>query len=142
MARRSRRDLSTHLPPITRHPQPVEPTRFSLSPKLQALRQSFIRLEQLRRQVLRDIEDRRRFHFDPVKPARTVKGTLARTRLAKAPQTHRLPYTLNFVAPKRVAICVRRQTRKEVIFAKGRAGGGRKRRSPKRNAYSSISCKR
>lgn len=46
---------------------------------------------------------------------------------------------LVFAVPKTVSTCVRRQQRREVLFARGRAGrnGGRRYR---RNASSSISC--
>lgn len=46
-----------------------------------------------------------------------------------------------FRQPRQVLICVRRQRRKEVLFAKG-LGGRRGQRSPRFTQYSSVSCRR
>lgn len=49
---------------------------------------------------------------------------------------------VSFAMPKKVAICVRRQRRKEVIHAIGKAGAGsRNSRPPRRNEFSDISCR-
>ena len=45
---------------------------------------------------------------------------------------------LAFAAPHKVAVCVRRQVRKEVLFARGVGGG--KVRKPRHNAYSKFHC--
>lgn len=86
---------------------------------------------------LTEIEDRRL--WNPTAPAgrsppRSLRGSKYRlytpkAQLAFAPQ------------PDPLAICTRRRTRREVLFAirKTRAGSGAKRR--RRNYYSSISCK-
>ena len=45
-----------------------------------------------------------------------------------------------FADPKRIALCIRRQKRKEVLHALNKTGKiGQKK--PQRNEYSSISCK-
>jgi len=51
-----------------------------------------------------------------------------------------LPTGVSFRVPDRVAICVRRGRRKEVLFALNKTGKGA--RSPKkRNSFSKVSCK-
>lgn len=97
---------------------------------------------------LREIEDRRSFHPDPSPfgpPARSVWGHPVQPVVQKRPppgRPYRSPFhKLSFAVPKETAICVRRETRREVLFAKKRAGGG-SRKKPHRNFYSSISCKR
>lgn len=47
---------------------------------------------------------------------------------------------LQFDLPKQVTVCVRRQIRKEVIHAIGKSGRGAKRRRPRYNSWSQISC--
>lgn len=75
------------------------------------------------------------------------------------PERHRLPptvsgtpspglrpgkklYSLNFIRPKKITVCVRRQTRKEVLHAIGKAGqGGLGLRKKRRlNDDSKITC--
>lgn len=48
---------------------------------------------------------------------------------------------LGFSIPRRLEVCIRRKVRKEVIFAKRKAGKGGQRK-PIRNFWSAISCKR
>lgn len=45
-----------------------------------------------------------------------------------------------FADPMKVSVCVRRETRKRVMHALGKAGG--RVRPPKRNEFSEISCRR
>lgn len=48
---------------------------------------------------------------------------------------------LVFAAPDRTLVCVRRNTRREVLFAKGRGGaGGKRRRHVRRNDSSNYGC--
>ena len=94
--------------------------------------------------TLRAIEDRRTWHPEgEFRPARSFNKARHALVVKKSPASSsgrfRLPTRVMFDAPKKVLICVRRQRRKEVIFAKGKAGGGR-RRSPTRNWYSDVSC--
>lgn len=46
----------------------------------------------------------------------------------------------SFALPKTTVVCVRREVRKQVIHAKGVAGG--RVRKPRRNRNSNISCRR
>lgn len=93
----------------------------------------------------------------PVLPARSVLSEYSDRRLYDPTRSVRAPFSfrrsdvrlvdkrplwsatqLSFAVPKRVAICIRRKDRREVLFAKG-VGGGRVRK-PRRNAWSSIKC--
>lgn len=51
-----------------------------------------------------------------------------------------LPSAIEFQAPKRVLVCVRRKARREVLHALGGAGGRVKR--PRRNRDSNVICRR
>ena len=96
-------------------------------------------------QTLRELGDLRQ--FDPTRstsPARSIRRDQARltlpVRRAKKPNKlaplHALP---GFSMPPKVAICVRRQTRKEVLHAKKVAGkSGLKK--PRRNFWSKVRC--
>lgn len=98
---------------------------------------------------LTDFEDRRQFHPDGVFQSPKVlfpprSRVVARARQGPKAQNPvrgglvRFP-SLSFSVPNKVLICVRRKQRKEVLFAKRKAGrGGQKR--PRRNWYSEISC--
>lgn len=94
------------------------------------------------------LEDRRQYHPDG--PYRSARGftTSAPQLVAREPRstggnTFR-PYNAQtkaivaFSAPKRVAVCVRRKIRKEIMHAMGAAGG--KVRKPKRNFMSNHRC--
>lgn len=105
------------------------------------------------------VEDRRRFHPEKAtQPARTTSGhpvkphkpKLAVTAVKRGPDgrpmkkkitLRSIPSRLQFAAPKRTIICLKRKIRKEVLHALQRTGRGHgSRRRPKRNAYSQISC--
>lgn len=94
---------------------------------------------------IRLVEDRRTFHpRGPVRPAAMVTTPNHRLR-SRTSRNMRNPYavahSLAFQAPEQVLVCVRRQRRKEVLHALGKAGGtGQKR--PRRSFFSTISCKR
>lgn len=96
-------------------------------------------------------EDRRTFHpAGPYRPAFSVPRISARVvvpRISARPglvgakaRTPKL-YQLSFQVPAKVALCVRRKRRKEVLHAKGVAGSKKRMRAPRRNYWSSISCK-
>lgn len=98
-------------------------------------------------------EDRRSFHpLGPYRPAFSLPRSAAVVRVPQAPRTRKSvdgakarthsPQTLVFSAPDRVLICVRRKRRKQVLHAKGVAGSKKRMHKPKRNYWSSISCKR
>lgn len=114
---------------------------------------------------LLEVEDRRQFHFDSAqRSAKTVLGTPAAIKVSDAPRPGRnVPSSkksvraqsnrygpnvhsqtkgkLVFAEPDRVVVCVRRQRRKEVLFAKKRAGKSGLRK-PRFNWMSKISCRR
>lgn len=86
---------------------------------------------------VRSLEDRRRFRFDTFSAPRSV--TRGAHRVVLSPTKPGLRAGLSFFQPKQVSSCVRRKQRREVIFAKGRSGGGPRRR-PKFNHWSRVSC--
>lgn len=113
--------------------------------------------------TLLDIEDRRR--WDPegeYRPARSLLGPasvievtggvgaggrVARSRSAPRGRPYRSPFydfppgRMQFDVPRRVAVCVRRKQRREVLFAKRRTGKGS--RAPRtRDYWSDVSCGR
>lgn len=64
--------------------------------------------------------------------------------MPKRPIVRHVPYTAFFDNPKlkRVGICIKRQTRKEVLFAQGRAGfsGSAPKKHYRRTADSKVRC--
>lgn len=106
--------------------------------------------------VLRQLEDRRTFHPAGVNrpaagffmprhrlrvstPRRPVTvATAPGLGVSPSPETFSPPIGIGFVAPRQVAVCIRRKVRKEVIHAKGFAGG--RVRKPRRSTYSEITC--
>lgn len=95
------------------------------------------------------VEDRRLFHpLGPFRPARTVAGRSSSVtssksldHRAKSRSFKNLSSVISFAAPRDVLICVRRKSRREVLFARRKTRRGA--RSPKsRNWYSAISCRR
>ena len=122
--------------PSRRIPPVSLPTFRSPLPDLHAL-------DQLRAMV-RAMEDRRRFH-----PLRTLRpaGALKRSsrRIAVTPSTSNLAGRfpspgLSFAVPRDVAICVRRKTRREVLFALKKRGKGSGAKRRRRNHFSQIGC--
>lgn len=112
--------------------------------RLRALPDLLIRPVSRQRVDLRPFEDRRAFH--PLKHARPAITTFKRAdarlliddRKVDVKKPSRLPFGVTFAVPQRVAICVRRKRRKEVIFAKG--VGGSKTRKPRRTEFSDVRC--
>lgn len=105
------------------------------------------------RSPLREVEDNRYFHpagqLKPVRSSRrfTVptiaigdrplpRGQFPRPRGTFLPAVE----VMGFKAPRHVAICVRRKSRKEVLHALGKAGGKTSKRR-RRNSTSNIWCK-
>lgn len=129
MAKRSRPHVSD--PPMSRTLDAfLSP---SIVPELRALDQA--------RAIVRAIEDRRTWHPQrALRPAGAVPR--AARRLVHSVSTARgffPPSRFSFAVPKKVAICVRRKTRREVLFAKRSTGKGAK--SPRRrNRWSNIGC--
>ena len=91
---------------------------------------------------LRSIEDRRRYH-----PLRDSRRTMMRTARAteslrlqrRRKDNWRLMNALSFVAPRKVVTCVRRKTRREVMFATGGVGK-RQKKTRRRSWRSKIRC--
>lgn len=94
------------------------------------------------------IEDRRTYYPDKiVRPAVTMSRRDQRRLVEKARDVNREgpsrfdALRLGFAVPEKVAICVRRNQRREVILALNKGGKGAK--SPRRRTeYSEISCRR
>lgn len=90
---------------------------------------------------LSEVEDRRTFHpLDDFRPAMEIGGTPTGPRQVKKSFKPQLPFGLQFAVPEKTAVCVRRKTRREVIFAKRKQGGGRGRKRPTKNWFSKIGC--
>lgn len=96
---------------------------------------------------LAQVEDRRTHHpLDFFRPARMLSGhpvqplnvnKLKRPAKFKSPV---VPHGLRFAVPEKTVMCVRRKKRREVLFAKKRAGGAGSRKPKTRNWYSKIGC--
>lgn len=94
------------------------------------------------RAALSLLEDRRQFHpLGPFRPATASPRRAARVVIKSPNRPFKRPDVFGFAIPDRVAICVRRNERRQVLFAKRkmRAGAGSRKR---KNLWSSISCKR
>lgn len=89
------------------------------------------------------VEDRRTFHPERAfRPALLFSGRPSRTTFKPSSVRYPgdVPARVMFRAPPKVLVCVRRQARKEVLHAlrkTGRVG----QRAPRRNLFSSVSCK-
>lgn len=110
--------------------------------------------------ILQQIEDRRTFHpLGDSRPARFSTGGPSRISVKDRAYNGRYKYAdphrtsqnihlnsgtkapVSFVAPDGTLVCIRRRTRKEVLFATRRAGRGGKQRRHRRNVYSGVRCK-
>lgn len=100
--------------------------------------------------ALRDIEDRRTYHPQgKQRPARSIDKPTHRLVMPvhpKAPaqnkrtQAPRMPHTVQFAAPKKVLVCIRRKTRKEVLHALNKTGKGARARHRRQSEYTTIRC--
>lgn len=96
--------------------------------------------------LLSDIEDARHYSPERVRPAKGLSKGAARIIAGPSRSLRSLsnkvfaPDVFKFNKPHNVAVCVRRQRRKEVLFALKRNGKGSRSRR-RRNAYSDISCR-
>lgn len=137
-----------------------------------ALRELAFRMEMselARRRGEMDLEDRRRFNptksiappksiQKPNQPlahrlvdtAITIRRRRRRFHARIAEYTdpsytvrRRIKSRIGFSIPRRLEVCIRRQIRKEVLFARKKTGAGHpKQRKPVRNIWSAISCRR
>jgi len=118
--------------------------------------------------ILQDVEDRRTFHPNPLRRARSLsrpnhllkafllnanarsaQGRSAAKRSDRTPGSTKAVSTggrfpspsirIGFHDP--ALICVRRAQRKEVLFAKSKGRTIKSKRAPKKNYYSSILCR-
>ncbi len=108
-----------------------------------------LRLPFLRSIRLRQLEDRRTYYPEKVRPAASFSKPRHRLtvidRVGETPNKFRgisqTKAIVAFKAPQKVLICARRQIRKEVLHAYNKAGKTGQRR-PRRNEYSNVSCRR
>lgn len=134
--RRRKREVSTpsltiqRLLPVTRPPLSPSLTPFS-------------------DRLLQDLGDRRLYHpLQDYRPATYSTGGPARLALrdrsyGRKPRTFGASQTKAvqvFGSPNRVGICIRRHRRREVLFAKRKAGRGGSQRPHRRNWWSDVSC--
>lgn len=106
--------------------QPVAPLRV-LSPVDNVLRGETVSA------LVRSLDDRR--EFNPWKPFAPVQSPVVRQRDVRV----NVRSKMSFAVPRMVTVCVRRKERREVIFARGKAGGGSRRRK-KFNYWSAVKC--
>lgn len=157
MARRRRRSYES-LPTL----REFLPT--SLTPRLEVgvrTRIALAQLEGLRREALRQIEDRRTFHpagrLRPARDLNTRRGRVGSLSLLGSqmrfqdpmvnPGSRAFKLFQSLSKPhhdaeysRKLALCIRRKMRAEVLFAAGKAGRGGIRRSRRRNEFSDVHC--
>lgn len=91
----------------------------------------------------RSVEDRRVFHPEgEYRAPRSIVGGYTRfvPRASSSLRRDQVPESLGFYEPNKVLVCVRRKIRRQVLHAKGIAGG-RGFNPPRFNFWSSVSCK-
>jgi len=104
------------------------------------------------RSYLQELEDRREFTPELYRPARASVRSAARLEVAHDRNVNRsrqkvrpnkllVPDNLRFSDPSRVALCVRRHQRREVLHATKRVGRGSSVKPPRWSEFSSIRCK-
>lgn len=125
MSRRRRRD--SYLNSLVQRDYSTQ----SLATLLHALRLSPLRLPTA------TIEDRRLFH--PEGYYRPARGS-SRLAVSLKPAKPMSGTAFRFAMPNKVAVCVRRRTRRQVIFALNKAGAGARARARRRNYQSDIGC--
>lgn len=98
----------------------------------------------LRRKLVQQVEDRRRFEMAYLAGLQRAAKGLARdaAEVVDRQSPHkplRSSPDLGFNVPNDVSICAKRATRKEVLLALGKGGGGPRKR-PRRNEWSDVKC--
>lgn len=94
------------------------------------------------RSLIAQMEDRRRFAFDPFTPPVSVRRSDRRIVVRSSVVAGKSTFGgMKFSVPERVALCAKRKIRREIMFAFGRSGGG-SRRKPfnRRNYWSQFGC--
>lgn len=92
--------------------------------------------------TMNEVEDRRTFHpLGELRNPRSIVGgyTQFRPRPVVSRNVYDAPSGFGFLDAQRVLLCVRRRVRREVMHARGIAGGSV--RPPRFNFWSRISCK-
>lgn len=93
------------------------------------------------RQLVANMEDRRRHVFNVWSPPRAVRRSDARIVVRSSKVLGRATFSgLKFSVPERVALCAKRKIRREIMFARGHGGQGGAKRSYRRNRFSGIGC--
>lgn len=95
-------------------------------------------LREAQRRHASPLGDRRRWHPERWGQPLVASNRAATRVVVKNAPGPVLPSRLTFADPRKLDVCQRRQTRKEVIHALGKAGGGN--RAPRRKPSSEISC--
>lgn len=94
---------------------------------------------------LKQIEDRRTYYPGKFRPAGLISVGKRPRLIAKQNPAYKAPSQTKaivaFAEPKKVAVCIRRKTRKEVLFATGKGGSRKKQKPPRKSEFSDISCK-
>lgn len=94
---------------------------------------------------LLEVDDRRSWHPERSdRPVMSVSGPVGVqvVRPARGLSVPPVPAQVSFRSPNRVVTCVRRERRREVMFALGRTGKGSRSRRHRRSWRSDFSCKR
>lgn len=104
---------------------------------------------------LLEVEDARAWHPDPEQGALTIGGRFARVVVHSRPVVARantifspssypvgfqVPVGVRFESPFKVVTCLRRKIRREIMFARNKAGKGVRKRRPRRSWRSNVSC--
>lgn len=104
------------------------------------------------RTFLQQLEDRREFDPNIARPARAFVRSAARLEVGNANVPRKssrvprirfaeVPHNVRFGDPRRVAICVRRHQRREVLHALRHVGRGSKVKRPRYNEFSDVHCR-
>lgn len=105
------------------------------------------------RSFLQQLEDRREFSPELARPARAFRRAAAKLEVGNARKSRgdnqkssfgrvTVPQVVRFSDPNRVAVCIRRHQRREVLHALKHVGAGRGVKRPRWSEFSEISCKR
>jgi small-conductance mechanosensitive channel len=131
--KRNRRDTSDIASDLSPRALPVNRYTVNFNTQLRDLEKRQLQAARdIARENLLALEDRRRY-----KPDRTVRPPTAIKRKYTRIVPHRLHVRFN--VPSKIALCLRRKVRKEIMHAFKKAGkGGMKK--PKFNFWSKVGC--
>lgn len=101
--------------------------------------------------LLNPVLDRRVYHPEgPYRPARKLSGQVVKPHIVQpnvnkkqrsARSWQSLSPRIRFAEPRSTSVCVKREKRKQVLHAIRKTGKGVRRRRPRRNWLSAVSCK-